>query len=150
MNLCVDCRHYRFNSLQCQHPNAMRISPVDGKEVPIAYPGLLRLQDEYCGIEGKWFEQVSTGKGKKKGEEGEMKNDGGPAFPLRGVSEGELQSDRRYGMTLRDWFAGQTMSAIITGDANSSYEQIGNSGKEISAAAYAVADAMLAAREEKA
>ena len=61
-------------------------------------------------------------------------NDGGPAFP------------DRYGggMTLRDWFAGQAMQARLTG-TNMARLDIRHS---IAADAYAIADAMLAAREQ--
>lgn len=70
-----------------------------------------------------------------------QKNDGGPAFPV--------QEDERlfgsYGMTLRDWFAGQVLTGMIMrnglrgrGDVEW-FEQLGASY------AYQVADAMLAA-----
>ena len=49
--------------------------------------------------------------------------------------------------TLRDYFAGQALTAIISGDSHESYEAIAKTGGEIAAACYAVADAMLAARE---
>lgn len=74
---------------------------------------------------------------------------GGPAFPVPG-----LQHDEDFnGMTLRDYFAGQALVALFSGEAN---PRVGrdvepyNSSKshrEWSAMeAYALADAMLASR----
>ncbi len=69
-------------------------------------------------------------------------NDGGPAFPLMG--ESNHPDGGRYlfnqGMTLRDYFAGQTLAADYMGD----YDYA-----ERAKAAYKAADAMLAAREGK-
>ena len=58
-------------------------------------------------------------------------NDGGPAFP----------SDRadREGMSLRDWFAGQALAGLCSGNLPFCPGQV-------SATAYAYADAMLKAR----
>lgn len=68
---------------------------------------------------------------------------GGPAFP-GGSNVGrsyDLESD---GMTLRDWFAGQALTAIAMdhGDACDGYREA------ISRRAYLVADAMLAERDK--
>lgn len=68
------------------------------------------------------------------------KKDGGPAFPDGG------QYDYTGGMTLRDYFAAKAIQAIIIG--NSADECVMGIGAAKDA--YAVADAMLAAREEKA
>jgi hypothetical protein len=38
-----------------------------------------------------------------------MKNDGGPAFPLSAPD-----CDLQFGMSLRDWFAGQALVGIAT------------------------------------
>jgi hypothetical protein len=66
-------------------------------------------------------------------------NDGGPAFPMTGEGcHNPLYS--QPGMTLRDYFAGQTLAADYMGD----YEYA-----ERAKAAYKAADAMLAAREGK-
>ena len=65
-------------------------------------------------------------------------NDGGPAFP----ADFQLYST---GMTLRDYFAGQAMAAIIT----SVYCTPETIYTEVSSRAYAQADAMLKAREAK-
>jgi hypothetical protein len=71
----------------------------------------------------------------------EQINDGGPAFPNLGYN-----ADKNYnGMTLRDWFAGQAMTAII----GSLYCAPETTFKEVSGKAYAQADAMLKAREVK-
>jgi hypothetical protein len=71
----------------------------------------------------------------------EQINDGGPAFP-RQPSE---YTSGSQGMTLRDWFAGQAMTAII----GSLYCAPETTFKEVSGKAYAQADAMLKAREVK-
>ena len=63
---------------------------------------------------------------------------GGPAFP----ADFQLYST---GMTLRDYFAGQAMAAIIT----SVYCTPETIYTEVSSRAYAQADAMLKAREAK-
>lgn len=64
-------------------------------------------------------------------------NDGGPAFPVPGFD---------YGMSVRDWFAGQALAGIMAATSN-----VSNACSVGSAAgwAYEIADAMLAAREEK-
>jgi hypothetical protein len=62
-------------------------------------------------------------------------NDGGPAFPFKGYA-GET-----YGMTLRDWFAGQALAGMLIGEWLSD--------KGVATLAYEYADAMLAAREVK-
>ena len=65
-------------------------------------------------------------------------DDGGPAFPNAGTSDSELYA--AYGMSLRDWFAGRALAALITdlpgqGDAESFARE-----------AYEYADAMLRER----
>jgi hypothetical protein len=69
-----------------------------------------------------------------------LSTDGGPAFP----SEGEGHGNPKFhspGMTLRDYFAGQALSAIAD-DYQSKPEWIAER-------AYYIADAMLKAREAK-
>ena len=66
-------------------------------------------------------------------------NDGGPAYP---TPAGVQHND---GMTLRDYFAGQAMAAIIA----SVYCTPETIYTEVSSRAYAQADAMLKAREAK-
>ena len=69
-------------------------------------------------------------------------NDGGSAFPSEsyGHRNGKETTVPAQGMTLRDYFAGQTLAADYMGD----YEYA-----ERAKAAYKAADAMLAAREGK-
>jgi hypothetical protein len=59
-------------------------------------------------------------------------NDGGPAFPMH-------PNSWEYGMTLRDWFAGQALEGL-------SYHY---TAKDAVKLAYEMADAMLKAREVK-
>ena len=74
------------------------------------------------------------------------KNDGGPAFPRQAIHV-KPDNDRDYvipaesGMSLRDWFAGQTLIATyLNGFA-------GPQPKERARICYEMADAMLKARE---
>lgn len=72
--------------------------------------------------------------------------DGGPAFPNRWANEGENE-----GMTLRDWFAGKAIPAIIAATSDGKHQPNIKDGEHIRFAiardAYDMADAMLAARE---
>lgn len=61
-------------------------------------------------------------------------NNGGPAFPSPDTGD-------YYGMTLRDWFAGQVLSNPTVCDT-------GMHVKDTSHYAYAVADEMLSKRKE--
>lgn len=77
-------------------------------------------------------------------------NDGGPAFPCPGDSNG------LEGMTLRDWFAGQAVpkarETVPEYDLKAMFgpHRTGIRREEIIAAdAYRIADAMLKAREPK-
>ena len=73
------------------------------------------------------------------------KENGGPAFP-QAIAVG-LAGDVYPGfpgMTLRDWFAGQAMAAIVQADG----AQYFGSFSSHAAAAYAQADAMLAERSK--
>ncbi len=82
-------------------------------------------------------------------------NDGGPAFPHPEFSR--INDQQRIeillqsrGMSLRDYFAGQAMAAMISGTSGIKLD-----GREITnehgyaAAAYHYAEAMIAAREAK-
>ena len=64
-------------------------------------------------------------------------NNGGPAFP---ADTSQLLLSER-GMTLRDYFAGKAMQALMHEENEMSYDNISDF-------AYAVADAMLRARGE--
>lgn len=65
-------------------------------------------------------------------------NNGGPAFPVASPDTGT-----NYGMSLRDYFAGQALAGIWA-----NHETTGTSD-DLAALAYKSADAMLAAREQR-
>ncbi len=74
-------------------------------------------------------------------------NDGGPAFPASPTygPNGDLYRPADIGcegMTLRDWFAGQALAGMSAHKDSSKWEM-----HEITADAYAYADAMIAARK---
>ena len=72
-------------------------------------------------------------------------NDGGPAFPPPLVFDqhGKNITWNYRGMSLRDWFAGQAMAGTVGNPDCDPYPH------EIAKTAYAIADAMLKAREVK-
>jgi hypothetical protein len=70
-------------------------------------------------------------------------NDGGPAFPVKGMPIDPDTYLNRPGMTLRDYFAAAAMQGML-----SDSEREGT-WSEFAEDAYAVADAMLKAREGK-
>ena len=90
-------------------------------------------------------------------------NDGGPAFPrkrslhrrdavdMSGAPNSDyVQDPPQDGMSLRDWFAGQALPAIING--NTEFCKLGGKATALDSIAtdcYKLADAMLAAREAK-
>lgn len=67
-------------------------------------------------------------------------NNGGPAFPIVGTHEQVLE----IGMTLRDYFAAKAMRLYFLGEDSAS---LSGDPKQIAAWSYAMADAMLKARE---
>ena len=68
------------------------------------------------------------------------KTDGGSAFPAGVGTATDVEID--YGMTLRDWFAGQSLVAVtLYADATDDHEFV-------AAQAYKMADAMLRARTQ--
>ena len=72
------------------------------------------------------------------------KKTGGPAFPVTD----EHQMNKR-GMTLRDYFAAQALAGICASPINPwTSLQPQESGAKMACSAYAIADAMLAEREE--
>jgi len=78
--------------------------------------------------------------------------DGGPAFPQHGWSSNPAvieQMKTQGGMTLRDWFAGQIIAAMLSvpGSTVSLDDSPGLIGAQQARTAYALADAMLKARE---
>jgi len=67
--------------------------------------------------------------------------DGGPAFPSAAdTAEGHQMKD--YGMSLRDWFAGQALAGMDHDDDNLDRWALAK-------AAYNIADAMLVVRAKK-
>jgi hypothetical protein len=71
-------------------------------------------------------------------------NDGGPAYPT--IGDGGWGKDP--GMSLRDWFAGQAMAAIITHNPpRRGGDPVDDEDMARARGAYSYADAMLAARE---
>lgn len=76
--------------------------------------------------------------------------DGGPAFPARGIEidkNGLDWSVESKGMTLRDYFAAHALTGVIANDScGEGITKHGISG--LCTASYAIADAMLKAREE--
>lgn len=75
------------------------------------------------------------------------KNDGGPAFPLfaDGRAAHHDQSLCYEGMSLRDWYAGLAMSAVLsTKDPKEQTVKAGALARDC----YQMATAMLEAREE--
>ena len=75
--------------------------------------------------------------------------DGGPAFPVQ-IPGAERPGMVMPGMTLRDWFAGQALGAIIQITAAGQHTPQTKHGKGVEASialdAYLMADAMLSAR----
>jgi len=67
---------------------------------------------------------------------------GGPAFP-NSKQVGDVQI-KEVGMTLRDYFAAKAMQAVIS---NSNVKNVKN--EDIASAAYKMAEAMLAERNEE-
>lgn len=63
--------------------------------------------------------------------------DGGSAFPL----SGPLTTSDNLGMTLRDYFAAKAMQSLVALDRTAA--------TMVAEYAYAIADAMLAARDKK-
>ncbi len=72
--------------------------------------------------------------------------DGGPAFPMSCTRDGYMPNVPE-GMSLRDYFAGQAL--IGTTEWRPSWSADKARTASIASYAYAVADAMLAARKEK-
>jgi hypothetical protein len=75
-----------------------------------------------------------------------MSDDGGPAFPAA-----DMRIHGTYGMTLRDWFAGQALASVMGTAENmgqATTEERRMLWAQLSGILYEVADAMLAARKE--
>jgi len=72
--------------------------------------------------------------------------DNPPAFPNHPAIQIDGHPDARIGMTMRDWFAGQSISAVmakITGAGT-----VNEVATLVAETAYAIADAMLARRDQ--
>lgn len=79
---------------------------------------------------------------------------GGNAFPGPNFTEGGMPNGHNMGMTLRDWFAGHALAAMVT--KAPFFDRDGEHGKAVDLAqfkadmaisAYFYADAMIAERE---
>ena len=73
-------------------------------------------------------------------------NDGGQAFPMH------ERDDALRGMSLRDWFAGQALPAIISESMVRLFQQGATSenvATTLADSSYQIADAMLAAHTER-
>lgn len=68
-------------------------------------------------------------------------NDGGQAFPISDAS-GPLQ----YGLTIRDWFAGKALTALIHSH-KPDYDSIDDLELHYARRSYDYADAMIKARD---
>lgn len=75
------------------------------------------------------------------------KNTGGPAFPCE--YEGSTRSDA-YGMTLRDYFAAKALNALLGGAPGGTSFGVNHmdTNMNYALASYAIADAMLEARND--
>lgn len=65
-------------------------------------------------------------------------NDGGYAFPVPGTERNYPE----FGMSLRDWFAGQALAGLCANPNNHNIQEV------CARIAYAQADAMLAERQK--
>jgi len=74
-------------------------------------------------------------------------NTGGPAFPS-GDGQWSGGTNHVYGMSLRDWFAGQAMAGLWANGHDQVIELAGDF-EQTASSCYQMADAMLAAREAK-
>ncbi len=73
-----------------------------------------------------------------------------PAFPTQPLGQdGQPEDSMSWGMTLRDWFAGQALSGICATLDEDDVKDFGDGvrgGRYVVGAAYNLADAMLAIR----
>lgn len=85
----------------------------------------------------------------------EIINDGGAAFPRPNfISSTHFSAPAQDGMSLRDWFAGSALGALLGSLDQQDVERIHKMPNDRRAEmfanhAYLIADAMLAAREKK-
>jgi hypothetical protein len=77
-----------------------------------------------------------------------VKDSGGPAFPMPGSVDGNGNvTYPEYGMSLRDWFAGQALIAMFDPRDIGPFGERVDETARVAICAYAVADAMLEARK---
>jgi hypothetical protein len=73
-----------------------------------------------------------------------MKDDGGPEFPVLDYNPNHEQMECfNFGMTLRDWFAGQALYIMPSPSDTETPEDVGEAAPLIAKIAYAIADAMI-------
>lgn len=77
---------------------------------------------------------------------GEVKHDGGPAFPMPASETSIGGHYEQLGMSLRDWFAGQFLCGQMSFSPRDSFEKL-HMPDEVAERAYQFADAMIAARK---
>lgn len=76
-------------------------------------------------------------------------NDGGPAYPCEVYTAGGHPAGKSMGMSLRDWFAGQALTGLLSSPAVQRFNgEIVECEAHYAAMAYAAADAMLKQRGE--
>ena len=76
-----------------------------------------------------------------------VNNTGGPAFPRNILDHGHgVTTTHESGMTLRDYFAAKAMQGLLELTPQDKQQW---TNKMIAETAYTIADAMLAAREQK-
>ena len=71
-----------------------------------------------------------------------MPPDGGSAFPRSDSPSDALDLGKQRGMSMRDWFAGQALSAVVA-QYHSTYDPDG-----LATFAYAIADAVVKKMQE--
>lgn len=78
-----------------------------------------------------------------------MSGNGGPAFAPNGAPVPGEPTKATYGMSLRDWFAGQALAGMCAYSGRVFGDDARDLMKDRAANAYAHADAMLAERSKE-
>jgi hypothetical protein len=74
-------------------------------------------------------------------------DNGGPAFPVT-IQTSDDSTETYFGMTLRDWFAGQALTGLLGAEDDFIQDLIERHETcSLSALSYRMADAMIAARK---
>ena len=76
------------------------------------------------------------------------KNNGGPAFAPSGAPDPTDETKAYYGMSLRDWFAGQNAAAMVGGAMAAQVSTSADDAAVFARSAYLLADAMIAERSK--